>query len=100
MTPSVLATRGLGTRVRAASTRRMKSSLLALAALSFAFPAAAQSSGTREAAPRTPAEHAADAAKNDTLAWDFVDGITTEIGPRQPGTEAEARARAWAIRWL
>lgn len=78
----------------------MKSSLLALAALSFAFPAAAQSSGTREAAPRTPAEHAADAAKNDTLAWDFVDGITTEIGPRQPGTEAEARARAWAIRWL
>ena len=34
------------------------------------------------------------------LAWDFVEGITTEVGPRQAGTEAEARARAWATAWL
>jgi hypothetical protein len=32
----------------------------------------------------------------DTTAWDIVEGITTEVGPRMDGTEAEARARAWA----
>lgn len=36
----------------------------------------------------------------DTYAWDFVEGITTEVGPRQAGTEAEARGRAWAVNWL
>jgi carboxypeptidase Q len=46
-------------------------------------------------------ESQADAAmKGDTHAWDFVEGITTEVGPRQAGTEAEARARAWATAWL
>ncbi|MGN3975343.1 M20/M25/M40 family metallo-hydrolase [Tsuneonella sp. SYSU-LHT278] len=44
---------------------------------------------------------AADAAQEgDTLAWDFVEGITTEVGPRQAGTEAEARGRAWTSAWL
>jgi hypothetical protein len=33
-------------------------------------------------------------------AWHFVEGITTEVGPRQAGTEAEARARLWAVQWL
>ena len=42
-----------------------------------------------------------DAALNgDTLAWEIVEGLTTEIGPRQAGTEAEARARDWAVRRL
>ena len=40
------------------------------------------------------------ALKGDTQAWDFVEGITTEVGPRQAGTEAEARARTWATAWL
>ncbi|MCT2399470.1 M28 family peptidase [Novosphingobium mangrovi (ex Huang et al. 2023)] len=30
------------------------------------------------------------------VAWDIVEGLTTEIGPRMAGTEAEARARVWA----
>jgi carboxypeptidase Q len=34
------------------------------------------------------------------VAWDIVEGLTTEVGPRQAGTEAEARARAWAVRKL
>lgn len=34
------------------------------------------------------------------IAWDFVEGITTEVGPRQPGTPAEARGREWAMNWL
>jgi hypothetical protein len=53
--------------------------------------------------PRAPDPAAAlrDAALNgDTVAWDIIEGLTTEIGPRQAGTEAEARARAWAVRRL
>ncbi len=33
-------------------------------------------------------------------AWDILEGLTTEIGPRLAGTEAEARARRWAVNWL
>ena len=36
-----------------------------------------------------------DALRNDTIAWDIVEGLTTEVGPRLAGTEAEARARQW-----
>ncbi len=43
---------------------------------------------------------ATQALESDTLAWDFVEGLTTEVGPRQAGTEAEARARTWAMAWL
>ncbi len=43
---------------------------------------------------------ATSALESDTLAWDFVEGLTTEVGPRQAGTEAEARGRAWAMAWL
>lgn len=45
-------------------------------------------------------EQADEAAESDALAWDFVEGITTEVGPRQAGTEAEARGREWAVKWL
>lgn len=38
-----------------------------------------------------------DAALKDETAWNFVEGLTTEIGPRLAGTPAEARARAWAV---
>jgi Zn-dependent M28 family amino/carboxypeptidase len=30
------------------------------------------------------------------VAWDIIEGLTTEVGPRLAGTDAEARARAWA----
>lgn len=39
-------------------------------------------------------------ALDDELAYDIVEGLTTEIGPRQAGTEAEARARAWSLKKL
>lgn len=70
--------------------------LLATAALILSAPLSAESHS------ETPTlEQAADAAfEGDTLAWDFVEGITTEVGPRQAGTEAEARGRAWAMAWL
>src|SRR5687768_999678 len=37
------------------------------------------------------------AALKDDYAWDIVEGMTTEVGPRLAGTEAEARARAWSV---
>jgi carboxypeptidase Q len=42
-----------------------------------------------------------DAALNgDTVAWTMVEGLTTEVGQRMAGTDAEARARDWAVRHL
>jgi carboxypeptidase Q len=41
-----------------------------------------------------------DAALKDDVAWDIVEGLTTEVGPAPAGTEAEARAREWAVRRL
>jgi hypothetical protein len=38
-----------------------------------------------------------DAALHDEIAYDIVEGLTTEVGQRLAGTEAEARARDWAI---
>ena len=75
---------------------------LALSALPllFAAPAMAQ----RGAPPLAPVDpHVAelrDAALKDTVAYDIVEGLTTEVGPRMAGTEAEARARAWAVKKL
>ncbi len=36
-------------------------------------------------------------ALQDDVAWEIVEGLTTEVGPRQAGTEAESRARIWAV---
>ncbi len=49
-----------------------------------------------------PADSAAirAAASQDEVAMDFVEGLTTEVGPRPAGTPQEARARAWAVRKL
>ncbi len=37
------------------------------------------------------------AALKDEVAWDFTEGLTTEVGPRPAGTPQEARARDWAV---
>jgi len=41
--------------------------------------------------------HLRDAALQDDYAWDITEGLTTEVGQRMAGTEAEARARAWSV---
>lgn len=59
-------------------------------------------------APPTPAEREADArvgelrdaALGDELGYKITEDLTTEVGQRLAGTEAEARARAWAMRRL
>lgn len=40
------------------------------------------------------------AFEGDQYAWDITEGMTTEVGPRLAGTEAEARARDWAVKKL
>ena len=40
------------------------------------------------------------ALENDRYAWDITEGLTTEVGQRLAGTEAEARARDWAVKKL
>jgi hypothetical protein len=73
----------------------MNKPMLALIALSF--PLASLSAKDQ---PMTLEQGADKVLTADTFAWDFVEGITTEVGPRQAGTEAEARGRAWAAAWL
>ena len=41
-----------------------------------------------------------EALRGDSLAWQLVEDLTTEVGPRLAGTEAEARARTWAAERL
>jgi len=38
-----------------------------------------------------------DRALNDNTAWDLLQSLTSEIGPRPTGSPAAARARDWAI---
>ena len=60
---------------------------------------------TRAAAPAAPrgislapaVAALRDRALHDDTAWDIVEGLTTEVGPRMDGSEAEARARQWAV---
>lgn len=85
----------------------MKKLLLAAVA-ALAFPALAQTQSQNEritirgaqsqsARSAHQAGRLRDAALKDEVAWDIVEGLTTEVGPRPAGTEAEARARAWAV---
>src|SRR5690348_11557868 len=67
---------------------------LVLLALALPSLALAQTAPDQAAILRDQALH------NDSLAWNILEGLTTEVGPRQAGTEAEARARAWAVRRL
>jgi carboxypeptidase Q len=60
----------------------------ALIALALAQPATA--------APAT-IEALRDAALKDDTAWELTEGLTTEVGQRLAGTDAEARARTWAV---
>lgn len=78
-------------------TKALFASLLAAAAL----PALAQNAPPP--APVTVPPMVAqlrDAALTDDLAYDITEDLTTEVGPRHAGTEAEARARAWAVERL
>jgi Zn-dependent M28 family amino/carboxypeptidase len=60
----------------------------ACALLAFAAPAAAD--------PATAARLRDQALRDDT-AWNVLESLTTEIGPRPAGSPAQARARDWGV---
>jgi carboxypeptidase Q len=71
----------------------------------YSLTTAAMLIGLAQSAPATPPpppqytpETIRDGAlQDDVTAYDIVEGLTTEIGPRQGGTEIEARSRDWAV---
>ncbi|HXC74128.1 MAG TPA: M20/M25/M40 family metallo-hydrolase [Sphingomicrobium sp.] len=82
----------------------MKSYLLGALLLASAAPALAQTSIATLPPPALVDPKVAAlrdrALETDHYAWDIVEGLTTEVGQRLAGTEAEARARDWAVKTL
>src|SRR4051795_1582285 len=81
----------------------MKRYLLSALLLSSAPVAAQQSIATLPPPVLVDPRVAAlrdNALDNDQYAWDIVEGLTTEVGQRLAATEAEARARDWAVKRL
>ncbi len=77
--------------------------MLSAAAIAVAAPAIVLAQRAMPTAAKVdPAVEKArdDALANDKVAWNIVEGLTTEVGQRLAATEAEARARAWAVKKL
>lgn len=82
-------------------TKRILLAALAASALSSSPALAQRANPTVSVAVDPKVGAMRDAAlDHDTVAWDVVEGLTTEVGPRLAATEAEARARAWAVNKL
>ena len=69
---------------------------LLLAAALSAGPVAAQTSAAADPLAAT-AVQLRDRALTDTVAWDVVESLTTEVGPRPAGSPAMLRARDWGL---
>lgn len=83
----------------------MRNTILALATLALASPAHAQQQASAPVAPisaeqQRTVEHLRATALESDLAWSIVENLVTEVGPRLAGSEAEARARDWAVEML
>lgn len=77
--------------------RQLPLTLLA-ASLMFAIGSAnAATQTTVPAAAVKTAEQLRDKAMNDNTAYEIVESLTTEVGPRIAGGPADARGREWAI---
>ncbi len=74
----------------------MRQTALVIAmALLASLPAYAQQT-TIDPASLAQAAQLRDSALNDHTGWNVVESLTTEVGPRLAGSEADARAVAWA----
>lgn len=77
--------------------RQLPLTLLA-ASLMFAIGSAnAATQTTAPAAAVKTAEQLRDKAMNDNTAYQIVESLTTEVGPRIAGSPADERGREWAI---
>ncbi|MCL6740243.1 M20/M25/M40 family metallo-hydrolase [Sphingomonas sp. RB56-2] len=74
----------------------MVRSFVAAALLAAASPISAQVHASPLVDPKVASLRDL-ALDRDQHAWDIVEGLTTEVGPRLAGTQAEARARDWAV---
>jgi len=77
----------------------LKQFVISALVLAFAGPALAQEEAQpalTEAQAKT-ADRLIDAGLEDDLAWDILESLTTEVGPRLGGSPAEARARDWGV---
>lgn len=69
----------------------------ALAALVAVLPAAADQADVLEPAIRAQALALMESGLQDDVGLEFTESLTTEIGPRLAGSDAEWRARQWAM---
>ena len=60
--------------------------------------AVAQDAPELTSAEARAADRLIDAGLEDERAWDILESLTTEIGPRLAGSDAEARARDWGVK--
>lgn len=78
----------------------------AAAFVAFAFIASPLAAQTEEEASalsgqqQRAVDRLIDKALEDGLAWELLESLTTEVGPRLAGSEAEARAREWGVEKL
>jgi carboxypeptidase Q len=70
---------------------------LTLAALVAAMPAVADQADMLDPAIKAQAEALMAAGLKDDVGLSFTESLTTEIGPRLAGSDAEWRARQWAM---
>ena len=78
----------------------LKPVLSAGAAAIISFSAAAQDVPGIDAETEAAARQLVETALESDLAWDIVEDLTTDVGPRLAGSPAEARARDWGVEWL
>lgn len=69
---------------------------IALLAACIALPAAAQQATRIPDAAIATAAQLRDRALTDATGWQVIESLTTEVGPRLAGSEADARAVEWA----
>jgi hypothetical protein len=77
--------------------RRLPLTLLAASLLLATGIANAASTTTIPAAAVKTAEQLRDQAMHDDTGYRIVTSLTTEVGPRMAGSDADPRARTWAI---
>ncbi len=76
---------------------RMKTNFYRLTTAAALAAISQQSMATPPPPPNPSLEYILASEAGYRYAWQIAEGLTTEVGARQGGTEAEARARVWSV---